>query len=224
GVHARRLLYASSLSTPPGLRMDAINPSCGAAACSCGRCIAALLNSSPFAMQVENSGAFHNVLMNLTRGSIWVPICWIRHSIPAFCYSGSGMAARRQAPLCCGATADAEDPRRSCVDTIRSFGRLADGREVRAYRIGDQRGASAEILDLGGILARLRVPGVDGPVDAVLRLPHAQAYHDDPAFLGTLVGRYGNRIGDSRFVLDGEAHALAANEGRHHLHGGMLGF
>lgn len=110
------------------------------------------------------------------------------------------------------------------VDRIRSFGSLADGRVVRAHCIGEEDGLHAEILDLGGILARLRVPGAGGPVDAVLGLPHAQAYYDDPAFLGILVGRYGNRIGGARFSLDGQAHVLAANEGRNHLHGGMLGF
>lgn len=110
------------------------------------------------------------------------------------------------------------------VDRIRSFGSLADGRVVRAHGIGQEDGIYAEILDLGGILARLRVPGPDGPVDAVLGLPDARAYYEDPAFLGILVGRYGNRIGGARFSLDGQSHALAANEGRNHLHGGMLGF
>jgi aldose 1-epimerase len=110
------------------------------------------------------------------------------------------------------------------MESIRSFGRLADGRQVHAYRIGGAHGISAEILDLGGILARLRVPAADGPVDAVLGLSDARAYRDDPAFLGILVGRYGNRIGGARFGLDGQVHALSANEGRNHLHGGVLGF
>lgn len=110
------------------------------------------------------------------------------------------------------------------MDRIRSFGRLADGREVHARRIGDAGGICAEILDLGGTLARLRVPGAHGPVDVVLGLHDAQAYRQDPAFLGILVGRYGNRIAGSRLTLDGQAHVLAANEGRNHLHGGVLGF
>lgn len=110
------------------------------------------------------------------------------------------------------------------VERIRSFGRLDDGREVQAYRLGGDDGVSAEILDLGGILARLQVPGEGGRVDAVLGLPDARAYFADPAYLGILVGRYGNRIGGGRFVLDGREHRLAANEGRNHLHGGLLGF
>ena len=107
---------------------------------------------------------------------------------------------------------------------IRGFGQLHDGRPVRAYTIGDASGVQAEILDLGGILARLRVPGVAGPVDVVLGLPHARAHADDPAFLGMLIGRYGNRIGGARFVLDGREHRLVPNEGPHQLHGGPQGF
>lgn len=134
------------------------------------------------------------------------------------------MAARRQRHLCCGATADAAEHPGTCVETIRSFGRLADGRDVRAFRIGNVQGIEAEILELGGILSRLRVPGEAGPVDVVLGLPDAQAYGEDPAFLGILVGRYGNRIGGAHFVLDGQHYKLSANEGGNHLHGGVEGF
>lgn len=107
---------------------------------------------------------------------------------------------------------------------VRGFGRLDDGTEVHAHRLGSDDGLHAEILDLGGILARLRMPVEGRPVDLVLGLPDARAYRADPAYLGILVGRYGNRIGGARFELDGRAHRLAANEGRNHLHGGMLGF
>jgi len=112
---------------------------------------------------------------------------------------------------------------KGCVEKTRLFGRLDDGRAVHAYRLGGD-GVCAEILDLGGILARLSVPGERGTVDAVLGLPDARAYFADPAYLGILVGRYGNRIGGARFELDGREVRVSANEGRNHLHGGMLGF
>lgn len=109
------------------------------------------------------------------------------------------------------------------MEKTRLFGRLDDGRAVHAYRLqGD--GLGAEILDLGGILARLSVPGERGTVDVVLGLPDARAYFADPAYLGILVGRYGNRIDGARFALDGREVRVSANEGRNHLHGGMLGF
>jgi len=106
----------------------------------------------------------------------------------------------------------------------RAFGRLADGSAVHAHALGAADGLSAEVLDLGGILARLEFPGAHGRTSLVLGLGDAQAYFDDPAYLGIVVGRFGNRIAGARFELDGRPHRVAANEGANHLHGGMLGF
>lgn len=106
----------------------------------------------------------------------------------------------------------------------RPFGQLADGRAVHAHTLGQADGLSAEVLDLGGILARLEFPGAHGRTPLVLGLGDAQAYFDDPAYLGILVGRFGNRIAGARFPLDGQEHRVTANEGANHLHGGALGF
>jgi len=38
------------------------------------------------------------------------------------------------------------------------------------------------------------------------------------------VGRFGNRIANSSFELDGKTHRITANEGVNHLHGGAIGF
>jgi aldose 1-epimerase len=54
--------------------------------------------------------------------------------------------------------------------------------------------------------------------------------YSDPAnyvprdYFGAVVGRFANRIGGSRFSLDGAEYVLNANDGRNHLHGGMAGF
>ena len=106
----------------------------------------------------------------------------------------------------------------------RPFGTLDDGTPVHAYRLGDEAALSAEILDLGGILAKLEFPGAHGRTRLVLGLDDAQAYRDDPAYLGILVGRFGNRIADAAFVLDGRRHRVSANDGGNHLHGGLRGF
>lgn len=106
----------------------------------------------------------------------------------------------------------------------RVFGTLADGRTVTAFALESEAGLRAEVLSYGGILRRLQVPHGRHWIDVVLGLPDLDAYLRDPAHLGTLVGRYGNRIAAGRCVLDGDEYRLSRNEGRHHLHGGHRGF
>jgi len=106
----------------------------------------------------------------------------------------------------------------------RPFGELDDGRRVHAHLLDGDGGLRAEVLDLGGILARLELQGAQGRVPLVLGLADARAYFADPSYQGIVVGRFGNRIGGAAFELDGRRYGLSANEGRNHLHGGHLGF
>jgi aldose 1-epimerase len=107
---------------------------------------------------------------------------------------------------------------------VGPFGQLEDGTPVQAWRLGDAAGLSAEILEFGGILAKLEFPGAHGRANLVLGLGDAGAYERDPAYLGILVGRFGNRIAGAAYRLDGREHRVTANEGRNHLHGGARGF
>jgi aldose 1-epimerase len=71
----------------------------------------------------------------------------------------------------------------------------------------------------------LEVPDRDGrPVDVVLGFDGARGYLDNGPFLGALIGRYGNRLARGELSVDGKLFALAANDGRNHLHGGLGGF
>jgi aldose 1-epimerase len=107
---------------------------------------------------------------------------------------------------------------------IRPFGRLADGREVEAITLGEPDGLQAEVLTYGAILRRLTYPVGGARRDLILCLDDLDAYVRDRAYVGPLVGRFGNRIADARFTLDGRTHTLSANEAPNHLHGGHLGF
>jgi len=107
---------------------------------------------------------------------------------------------------------------------MRPFGRLADGRSVEAITLGDARGLQVEVLTYGAILRRLTYPVGGARRDLVLFLDDLDSYVRDRAYVGSLVGRFGNRIADSRFTLDGRTHSVSANEGANHLHGGHLGF
>jgi aldose 1-epimerase len=82
------------------------------------------------------------------------------------------------------------------------------------------------ILRYGATVQRVVVPDRYGQL-ANIALGFAEvgdyASHSGHYF-GATVGRYANRIGRGRFVLDGVTHELERNEGGNCLHGGSRGF
>ncbi len=107
---------------------------------------------------------------------------------------------------------------------VRSFGRLADGREVEAITLGEEDGLQAEVLTYGAILRRLTYPVRGVRRDLILHFDRIEEYERDRDNVGPVVGRFGNRIANGRFALDGVTHQLTTNEGVNHLHGGETGF
>jgi aldose 1-epimerase len=82
------------------------------------------------------------------------------------------------------------------------------------------------VLTFGGVIQTLEVPDADGEVEnVVLGHPDLEGYYTegDPYF-GSLIGRYGNRIAEGRFTLDGATYQLPLNDGPNTLHGGPGGF
>jgi aldose 1-epimerase len=86
-------------------------------------------------------------------------------------------------------------------------------------------GAEACITNYGGRLVSLVVPDRNGnPVDVVLGYDNIEAYTSSPGNFGALIGRYGNRIANARFSINGTEYSLPANNNGHSLHGGPLGY
>lgn len=106
-----------------------------------------------------------------------------------------------------------------------SFGQLADGTAVDIYTLTNANGVEARITNYGGIIVSLKTPDRAGNLGDIThgfeKIADYQAGHP---FFGSLVGRYGNRIGQAKFSLNGVTYELAANNGRNHLHGGKVGF
>ncbi len=105
------------------------------------------------------------------------------------------------------------------------FGKLSDGREVFSYTLANACGMSVKILDYGGIIVELRAPDKNGAFcDVVGGFGTLDSYTRADGYLGALIGRFGNRIANGSFSLDGMKYTLATNNGKNHLHGGEVGF
>jgi aldose 1-epimerase len=107
----------------------------------------------------------------------------------------------------------------------RSLWGTHENRDIHRFAFANRSGMTAEILNLGGILASLRVPGRNGVLaDVVLGFDTPGEYLKPHPFFGALVGRYANRIAGSEFTLNGITYPLVPSEGKNHIHGGTCGF
>lgn len=105
------------------------------------------------------------------------------------------------------------------------FGTSPDGQSVKVYTLHNSRGVEARIMNYGGIVVSLKVPDKDGTIgDVVLGFDSFEPYKKNSPYFGAIIGRYGNRIADGKFTLDGKQYTLAQNNGVNHLHGGIKGF
>jgi aldose 1-epimerase len=102
----------------------------------------------------------------------------------------------------------------------------AGGQAVDRYTLTNGR-LRVRILTYGGILQSVETPDRHGHmVNVTLGFKDLAGYVDskNPAYFGALIGRYGNRIANGRFTLDGTTYQLAVNNPPNSLHGGDVGF
>ena len=105
------------------------------------------------------------------------------------------------------------------------FGKTQNNETVLSFCLRNKSGAYVRILNYGGIIQSICVPDRDGKlVDVALGFDTVSEYENDPEYLGKLVGRVANRIGKSRFTLNGKEYTLTPMEFDNSLHGGVNGY
>jgi aldose 1-epimerase len=106
-----------------------------------------------------------------------------------------------------------------------AFGKTPDGQSIDLYTLTNKNGMQVAITNFGGIVVRIKVADRNGKAeDVVLGYDSLDGYVSDKAYFGAIVGRYGNRIAQGKFALDGATYTLARNNGENSLHGGTKGF
>jgi len=107
----------------------------------------------------------------------------------------------------------------------KPFGVTKKGDAVTMFTMTNKQGASVSVIELGAIITSIIVPDKNGNLaDVTLGFDTLDRYEGDHAFMGDIVGRYGNRIAKAKFTLDGVEYNLAVNDHANHLHGGAEGF
>ena len=115
-------------------------------------------------------------------------------------------------------------PFAKAVITKKDWGEV-DGKKVYLFTLENSNGSIVTISNYGGTVTSFITPDKNGNKSSIIvGFDSLQPYLHQPPYFGVLIGRYGNRIGDAKFSLDGITYKLAANNGKNHLHGGIKGF
>lgn len=110
--------------------------------------------------------------------------------------------------------------------TSQYYGTTSDGIDVYEYTLTNTKGMEVKIITYGGIITSVTVPDrKHNMTNVTLGFNNLEDYEtkNNPYF-GAIIGRYGNRIANGVFTLDGVTYCLDANNGPNSLHGGGKGF
>lgn len=103
---------------------------------------------------------------------------------------------------------------------------ISQNKAYQTFTIKNTNGMQAKFCENGARIISLLVPDKNNKlVDVVVGFENAADYDTatEPYF-GATIGRYGNRIADGKFSLEGKDYQLTINNGKNTLHGGTTGF
>ena len=100
-----------------------------------------------------------------------------------------------------------------------------DGKQNDLYILQNAKGMEVCMINYGARIVSVMVPDQQGKFgDVVLGFDNIQDYLNNSTDFGAFIGRYGNRINQGKFSLDGTEYQLSVNNFGHSLHGGVKGF
>lgn len=108
-----------------------------------------------------------------------------------------------------------------------NFQAEVDGKQTDLFTLKNKNGVEITVTNFGGRVVEFFAPDRNGEfVDIVLGHDHIDKYvnYVGERFLGATIGRFGNRIANGKFAIDGTEYQLAINNGPNCLHGGLKSF
>lgn len=106
------------------------------------------------------------------------------------------------------------------------FQKMVDGKATDLFVLTNANGQEVACTNYGCALLSWMVADKEGRFANILQ-GHDSIDHvigSEVNVLSTTIGRYGNRIADGRFTLEGVNYSLEQNNGKNSLHGGSRGF
>src|SRR6476620_2257768 len=103
------------------------------------------------------------------------------------------------------------------------------GEDIYLFRLTNSKGTEVCISNYGATIISFSLLQKNGSTNnIVLGFDKVEDYRTDGylkanPYFGAAIGRYGNRIKDGAFTLDGKEYTVAKNLGTDHLHGGNTG-
>jgi aldose 1-epimerase len=113
-----------------------------------------------------------------------------------------------------------------CKLNPNDFKTVIKGKETQLFILRNKAGYECAVTNYGGAIVSLMVPDKNGNVADVIQGHDniSDVINSPEPYLSTLIGRFGNRIKNGRFILGGKEYQLAINNGPNALHGGPTGF
>jgi aldose 1-epimerase len=108
---------------------------------------------------------------------------------------------------------------------VEKFG-IFENKEVSKFSIIEEDGLAFSCINYGAAITNIWVPDKDGKqVDVVLGFEDLDGYvNAGNAYIGSICGRYANRIAEGLFTLNDVEYTLVKNNDGNSLHGGLKGF
>lgn len=109
--------------------------------------------------------------------------------------------------------------------SISAFDGDINGKANTLYVMKNAKGMEVCVTNFGARIVSIMVPDKNNEMkDVVLGFDNKDGYVNNKSDFGAAIGRYGNRIAEGKFSLDGVDFQLPLNNGLNSLHGGTTGF
>ena len=106
----------------------------------------------------------------------------------------------------------------------KSFGKIKT-KKADLFTFTNDNGMIVSITNYGGIISKIMVNDTYGNLQNIaLGFDNLEEYEKNNYYFGAIIGRYANRISGGKFSINGKNFKLEKNNGKNHIHGGIVGF